>query len=219
MTVIANSFWEEHYARFGELRPSPFCEYAIREVLRDGDAVLELGCGNGRDALAFASHGYRYHGIDLSPKAIEAARAACAQRTDLLYQPEFMSADATVAPFPTSTGGRTIAYCRFFLHTLSASQETDLLSRLSRRDAAVDLILIETRTVFDELYDQGTAVGPDAFITDHYRRFIDPTAFVRQAASMFKIDNLLISRGLAPYGAEDPIVLRTVLRPHHVVEK
>lgn len=39
-----------------------------------GDRVLELGCGDGYLAMLFASRGYRYRGMDLSPKMVEAAK-------------------------------------------------------------------------------------------------------------------------------------------------
>ena len=40
--------------------------------------MLDLGCGNGRVALALAERGYRVEGIDISPSMVEEARAAAA---------------------------------------------------------------------------------------------------------------------------------------------
>jgi 2-polyprenyl-3-methyl-5-hydroxy-6-metoxy-1,4-benzoquinol methylase len=39
-----------------------------------GKRVLEIGCGNGADAVMFAAHGARYVGVDLTEKAVEATR-------------------------------------------------------------------------------------------------------------------------------------------------
>jgi ubiquinone/menaquinone biosynthesis C-methylase UbiE len=39
-----------------------------------GKRVLEIGCGNGADAVMFATHGARYVGVDLTQKAVDATR-------------------------------------------------------------------------------------------------------------------------------------------------
>ena len=45
----------------------------------DAEAVLDVGCGNGRDALFLAGLGYRVVGLDASPEAV----ALCEQRREL----------------------------------------------------------------------------------------------------------------------------------------
>jgi SAM-dependent methyltransferase len=44
-----------------------------------GTSVLDVGCGRGRHAFAFARRGYEVSGIDLSPMAIDAAKARNAE--------------------------------------------------------------------------------------------------------------------------------------------
>ena len=39
-----------------------------------GKRVLEIGCGNGADAVMFAAHGARYVGVDLTQKAVDGTR-------------------------------------------------------------------------------------------------------------------------------------------------
>lgn len=41
--------------------------------------VLDIGCGQGRDALVLARKGYRVTGVDLAPSGIAALRAAAAR--------------------------------------------------------------------------------------------------------------------------------------------
>ena len=48
--------------------------YYVREALRTGGPVLELGCGTGRVALALARAGVDVVGVDFSPRMLEAAR-------------------------------------------------------------------------------------------------------------------------------------------------
>ena len=46
----------------------------IRSIKPDSSSILDLGCGTGRHARCFASHGFNVHGVDLSPQMIEIAR-------------------------------------------------------------------------------------------------------------------------------------------------
>lgn len=41
--------------------------------LQRGDAILELGCGDGYLAQLFVQNGFHYCGVDISPKMVEAA--------------------------------------------------------------------------------------------------------------------------------------------------
>ncbi len=45
-----------------------------------GRRVLEIGCGAGTDAAELASHGADYHGVDLTPEAVENTRRLFALR-------------------------------------------------------------------------------------------------------------------------------------------
>ena len=50
----------------------------VERFLPPRGRVLDLGCGNGRVALALAERGYVVEGLDISPSMIEEARAAAA---------------------------------------------------------------------------------------------------------------------------------------------
>lgn len=53
-------------------RRSAFVELVVREGRK---AVLEIGCGPGRDGQALASAGLVYTGVDLAPNSVAACRA------------------------------------------------------------------------------------------------------------------------------------------------
>lgn len=56
-----------------------YLEYAKRQ----GDEVLELGCGTGRVALALAAQGFRVTGLDLSQQMLDVFRKKLAARPEL----------------------------------------------------------------------------------------------------------------------------------------
>jgi 2-polyprenyl-3-methyl-5-hydroxy-6-metoxy-1,4-benzoquinol methylase len=91
--------WDERYLsapdRIWSGEPNPSLVAEISE-LPPGRA-LDLGCGEGGDAIWLAKHGWQVTGIDLSPVAIgratEAARAAG-------VEVEWIAGDSSTAPLP-----------------------------------------------------------------------------------------------------------------------
>lgn len=77
----AADFWEQRYAGSDRVW-SGRANAALVDVaagLAPGRA-LDLGCGEGGDAIWLAEHGWRATGIDIAPSAIAHARAAADQR-------------------------------------------------------------------------------------------------------------------------------------------
>jgi len=74
-------------------------------------------------------------------------------------------------------------------------------------------LFIEVRGLHDELYGQGTKVEGEqhAFITDHYRRFIDFKIISQKLKNLgFFLEYSQEDSGFAPYENSDPIVIRIV---------
>ncbi len=73
--------WDQRYAE-GSYRPrsypSPFLVERLAELPRG--RALDLACGAGRNALCLAEAGYEVEAVDISPVAIERARAAAHER-------------------------------------------------------------------------------------------------------------------------------------------
>ncbi|MCM8553768.1 cyclopropane-fatty-acyl-phospholipid synthase family protein [Streptomyces sp. STCH 565 A] len=79
-TATAAEFWEARYRDTGRVwsgRPNTFL---VREAsgLAPG-AALDLGCGEGADAVWLASRGWRVTGVDISATALERAAAHAAE--------------------------------------------------------------------------------------------------------------------------------------------
>ena len=100
-------------------------------------------------------------------------------------------------------------YSRFSLHSIDKKKEKDFIKILNN-SKNIKLIMIETRTIYDELYGKGYRIGKDEFITSHYRRFIDPQKLKKHIRKSFIIKYLKLDKNLAKYKNENPKVLRII---------
>jgi tellurite methyltransferase len=76
--------WAREYARDPEryvfgTAPSDWAR-VIARLIRPGDAVLDLGCGEGRDSVFFAGLGAMVTGVDLATGGLDKARRLARQR-------------------------------------------------------------------------------------------------------------------------------------------
>lgn len=201
--------WDRFYASSEVQRlkpPSQFGAFVIGE-LPPGAALVDVGCGSGRDALFFASHGHAVVGVDGSTAAIEHC-SATAQALHL--DASFVCADVEAADMAArlmampALGGDTplVVYARFFLHAIPDDAENALL-------ALVAAIAKPGRTRFAvEFRTQRDATLPKS-TTHHYRRFIDPVSVLAKAVQLgMAIDYFVEGFGYAKYGSDDAHVAR-----------
>jgi SAM-dependent methyltransferase len=91
--------WDDHYRT--EQRPwdtgvvEPLLEAFVRDASLSPRRVLEVGCGTGTNALWLAEAGFDVVALDLSPTAIELARAKAASQA---AKPQFLVRDFLAEP-------------------------------------------------------------------------------------------------------------------------
>jgi SAM-dependent methyltransferase len=93
------AFWAAHARRFDESLASCYGPFLTAAAIREGDRVLDVGCGNGqstRDAARVAINGSAL-GIDLSSQMLALARETAAGEG--IDNVEFRHADAQIHPF------------------------------------------------------------------------------------------------------------------------
>ncbi len=99
------AYFERAYATGEHGWPTEGVSPMVARFLRRGRGrdrrVLDIGCGEGRHAIAFARGGDRAVGVDLQPKALARARAAAARGT--ARGVGFVRADVFALPFASAT--------------------------------------------------------------------------------------------------------------------
>jgi SAM-dependent methyltransferase len=202
-------YWDHYYAgRCASLMPpSQFAAFVLGEC-GDHHFVLDVGCGNGRDALFFGSHGKRVLGIDGSPTAIELCRTAAAAAG--IENVDFDTADVSSRDLEIKSAhhlknnGAPLIYARFFIHAITEQEERKFLL-FARSHLGQGTLAVEFRTMRDEALHKVTE--------GHYRRFVDPVAFAGRARDVgLDVVYLVEGFGMAKYKKDDAFVARVLLR-------
>ncbi len=216
------TYWENYYKSHATpQRESRFAAFVCEKILR-GAVLLELGCGDGRDALFFAKNGMHVCAIDQASSEI-AYLNAHHQNANL----RFVAGDFTALEgFGFAQSSFDCVYSRFTLHSIDAEAQ----ARVFRAALALlkdgGIFAIETRGTKNALYGKGEPVSgqKDAFIHDnHYRRFVHFERVVAELSATtmsgggggFSCFFAAENTGFAPFGDTDDFFIRILCKKIH----
>ena len=202
-------FWQKYYRTHRKpSSQSPFAEFCLDKYIKKDSWLLELGCGNGRDAVYFASNGINVLGLDL-----------CRQEISYLnrnYKNKKLNSSSNKLRFKCADFTRyksrkkyDVIYSRFTIHSISEEQELDTIENSYRNLKDGGIFLIEVRSMKDDMYVRSEKLSRNEGITDHYRRFIDLDVIsnnLRQ--NKFDILFSIEAKDLAKYKGENPFIIR-----------
>ena len=203
--VDNSDYWNQYYRNdVCSRQPSPFAQY-VATLVEPGRRLVELGCGNGRGAVYLAAQGLQVTALDLSSVTIEHLQAQGIANAEFICE-DFVNSDIH------RPGSYDYAYSRFTIHSINKNQEQLLLQRVYGGLRPGGKLFIEVRSVKDPLFGKGRQLEHNAFFYDnHYRRFIVLEELVAELESCgFLVEYAKDSTGFAPYGNEDPSVIRVV---------
>jgi SAM-dependent methyltransferase len=203
-------YWANFYARTGFTSGSSFFEM----VSARGDVpgvVVDVGCGDGRDSLAFAAAGCSVLGVDRCEVAVRRAVARARQEG---LSARFVVGDvadgvwlrAVLDEVIASASGPVLFYLRFVLHSVAEPVQEALMGVLGQCARVGDLVAAEFRTEKDE--------GLAKAFGKHFRRFQNGPAFGVALGERwgFEVLEEQEGTGLAPYRDEDPELYRVIAR-------
>lgn len=178
--------WNSYYETAPYRGPSPFAAWLEPQLPRRS-RIIDLGAGDGRDAVYFAEWDHHVTAVDISETAL---RRIYDDRVEVRCE------DAT--RLATSRQGWDIAYIRWFLHTVPEDALLRVLTWCARN---VDAVAIEARS------DKGEHP------TDHYRRPLSLAELITQLRTYgFRAVYAREAQGLSPEGDNDPWLLRVLAR-------
>ena len=208
--TVEKDYWNSFYSRFNISHPSQFCVMTAIEV-DSACPIVEFGCGNGRDSIYLATHGFTVYGCDLSAPAIEQNAAKSKDVPNI----EFVVVDAASAQQVQGVIDKARAasevdnvniYTRFFLHSVDETQEAKFFAALSSAMVAGDKLYFEFRSAMDESLDKVHG-------KEHYRRYIQTPDMMEDLGKLgFDVTYECTGQGMAKYKEEDPFVSRLIAK-------
>ncbi len=206
-----NAYWQGVYTNASGKGipsiPSQFAAFVAGELV-PAALVVEIGCGNGRDAIFLGQYGHQVIGFDSSMAAIEHCKELEPRGSKVTFQCADISSPNVLAelqPMLVRQGITEImVYSRFFLHAVPHSIQTALLCLVKTLGTRLPTRLaVEFRTLHDAALPK---TAPD-----HFRRFVDPLELVDEAEGLgFKTDYFVEGIGYAKRGSEDAHVARCI---------
>jgi hypothetical protein len=203
--------WSNHYAHTGYAEGSSFSAF-VNARPDTPQWVLDIGCGEGRDSVAFGAAGRTVLGLDQSPVGVAHARTQAADR-HVAGRVSFEVCDVGNAESLAGSFSRLIAsadgpvlyYLRFLLHAISEQEQQTLLDTIHAHARPSDMFAAEFRTDKDE---ELTKVNRNP-----YRRFQSAESFGSTLRGYgFSPLHEEEGTGLSPYEGEDPVLYRVVAR-------
>ena len=200
-----NAHWVNYYTNNTDsIEPSPFAQ-VVSSTLEEISNILEIGCGNGRDAAYFATQGHNVVALDTSETAIQLCREIHKELSiTFLAKPisEYKPKQSTLYDH---------IYSRFVLHAMTLDEEYDFLAASAQLLKPGGKFFIECRSIKDRMARKGDVISPTERIFGHYRRFIIlEELLVRVREAGFVNITVEETKGLAVFGDEDPIIIRLV---------
>ncbi|CAM8667205.1 AdoMet_MTases domain containing protein [Oxalobacteraceae bacterium] len=199
-------YWNNFYSYDNELplESSNFAAYVLRFLqtlpeISSYKNILDIGCGNGRDAYFFSSQGYKVTGIDSCAK-VETDKFQFQKKNIFDYEiNELHEFD--------------VCYLRFLIHTLSEQECDQLFARLALLPTET-LIAIETRSTTNITKEEkletffSSPIGDEHFTMLYSKHYMD-----QKISDKFIILESSDSSDVDQFKSENPFCLRYIIQP------
>ncbi len=208
-------YWDHYYTKFGKDKGislhSSFSEFCVEKFFLNKKLnIVEIGSGNGRDAIYFAHHNHKVYAIDQSVTAIEIEKSHISDDISRNLIP--IASDFIKTNF-SFNDAIDVFYSRFTLHAISKKDEDILLPKIYNSLVNGGLFCIEVRTVNDPLFGKGEYCDKNTFLIDHRRRFIESSVFLEQMLSLgFSLLFFTEEDNLSIYKDDNPVLMRIILK-------
>ena len=202
-------YWDKFYKQHGLdnsiVKASSFASFCQEKFFKYKQLnILELGSGNGRDSIYFAKCGHNVIAIDQSHTGVEVAKRL--ENSISLIEDDFVKMDYTAFSFID------VVYSRFTIHAINENEENIVIDKTKQLLNSGGFFAIEVRSTKDPLCGVGKCVGKNAYITTHYRRFIDSDELINKLIKDFKLIYFTEEDNLSVYKDDNPVLIRIILQ-------
>ena len=145
-----SKYWNTYYeVNKSPAFPSNFAKFCKKKILKANSKILEIGSGNGRDALYFSKYVSHVTCMDRSKNAIDIINKIKIKKE--IANIVSINGDVKNLNKILKLDNYDIIYMRWFLHSIELSKENYLLKLLSNLSKNKPIIAIEARTSEDNI--------------------------------------------------------------------
>jgi len=200
-----DKFYKKHSSRGDISDCSTFASFCCDNFFnKKSKTIVDLGCGNARDAKHFARN-HLVYGIDQSidEQVINANKLPSLK----LIEQDFVYGDYNF------TNKVDVFYSRFTIHSITEEDQKELLPKVYKYLDEGGLFCIEVRTTKDPKFGVGKHICDTTYFNDgHTRRFIDSQKFLNIVLSLgFKLLYFNEQDNLSIYKDDNPVLMRIIL--------
>lgn len=206
---MEKEYWNGFYDETGApVRQSDFAEFVYKDFAEVCEAIVDVGCGNGRDTFYFATKGIKSVGIDQSDYVVKENinKISPNLKNISFHQGNFSTFEYNELPLETIS-----IYSRFTLHSINYDEEKAFFENLKLLNN-LRYLFIEVRSINDSIYGEGDEVGKHEFVTSHYRRFIDAEILKENLKQNYELIYFEESTGFSKTVDDDPCLIRVVAK-------
>ena len=143
--------------------------------------LLDLGCGDGRDSLFFASEGLNVTSVDFSESGIKKLNELSKEKGL-----EINAIQTDIRKINFLDNSFDVIYAHLSLHYFDDEITTQIFDKLFRILKKDGLIFIKCKSVEDALYGKGEEIGKDMYKKGHIRHFFSEE-YMKEKLRNFKI--------------------------------
>ena len=158
-------------------RRSAFVESCF-PLLHPGSRILELGCGPGADAEAFARAGHTMLATDFVPAVIDANRHRLHDMPTLTFETRRID-----EPYPERDGTFDAVYAHLTLHYFTHDITQGVIAEIHRVLRPGGLLLFACKSPADPAWGKGLELEPDMFDFHGKVRHFFSEAYARELLS------------------------------------
>jgi ubiquinone/menaquinone biosynthesis C-methylase UbiE len=188
MTEIWDKVYSKDSVFFGE-EPSSFSQICYRDFKKhQAKKLLELGCGQGRDTLFFASHDLDIYAIDSSKVAIKSIKKKIAKENISIKLKRFDTREG----IPFDNTYFDAVYSHMFSNMRFTDEELSFLFKESSRVLKNDgLLYFSVRSDKDVLHNKGQKIDNNIYEINGFQiRFFTKEQIESFLVNYFKIKNI-----------------------------
>ena len=174
----AQQAWRDEWTYKQDRSANPFAKeaYALIES-KNFKMLLDVGCGDGRDAFFFAEKGFEVTAVDFSESGIRTLRS---------LNPSIAAHQMDIRDMDFSDASFDVTYAHLSVHYFDDPTTTQIFQNLHRMLKSGGFLFVKCRSTKDPLFGRGEEVGKNIYRTNWVRHFFT-VEYMKKKLEIFEI--------------------------------